>query len=112
MNHSLALRDADLESVGDRRSFLLLRWLLILAVASLFLASHLYQPGSGVATLVMATFALSNVGLHLFWSRIDTVKGFDSLVAVLDTFFVSLSIFLSGIPPIELFVLSLLLVFL
>ena len=112
MDRSAPLHADQVGFANDRKSILHLRWLLILACAALALASHMLEPISSGDLLPVCGFAASNLLLSAYWDRLSRKPAFDLLLAVLDTLLLSLVILVCGIAPTELFVLSLLTIFL
>jgi len=112
MDHAFTLHEQGLSASTERRSLILLRWMLFLATTALILASRLYQAPSFSANFLILAFAGSNLILYYFWDTLTEREGADILLAALDTLFISASIFLAGIVPSEMFVLSFLVVFL
>lgn len=112
MEQTLSLRESGFGATSDRRSLVLLRWMLFLATTALILASSLYQTTSLSANILILGFAVSNLVLHFYWPVITRRPGAELLLIALDTGFVCVSIGLAGIVPTEMFVLSFLVVFL
>ena len=112
MEDALPLREGLLSSASERRSFLLLRWVLLLATTALILASRLYQTPPLSANILLLTFAASNVILSAYWGRIMARPGAQSFLAAVDTVFICVAIVLAGVEPNEMFVISLLVLFL
>jgi len=112
MEDSLVLSGETDAASTDRRSVVLVRWMLVMATGALLLTSALERPISFTAFILVAVFAASNVLLKAFWSSFITKAGAEILLAGLDTLFLGLAIALSAVATSELFVLSLLVVFL
>jgi PAS domain S-box-containing protein len=112
MEDALVSHAADDAAETERRSFILVRWMLVMSAGALLFTSALEREVSFAAVLLIVAFATSNILLSAYWSSIITRPGAEMLLAVLDTLFLGLSIALAAIATNELFVLSFLMVFL
>lgn len=111
MARALTLRDEASSLAESRRSRLLLRWMLFLATYALILGSRIYQAPSLAANLLALGFLFTNIFLYAFWDEFIAKPHAETLLAIVDTLFVSVSILLAGVPPAEMFVLTFLVVF-
>lgn len=112
MEKALTLREEEDAVTTDRRTLVLVRWMLVMATGALLLTSAFERPISATAIVLLVAFASSNILLRSFWTPFLKRPGAELILAVLDTLFLGLAIVLSGIAISELFILSFLVVFL